>query len=136
MSRVFTNKWVRRGFIVENVKAGMLLVIAGFFLFVGIQSLAAYYISAFVIGLGYGTMCPSYQSMFINLAPNSRRGTANSSYLTSWDVGAGIGIFSAGYIAESTSYHTVYWLCLGLCVVGAAVYFLFTSKHYARLKIR
>ena len=100
MSRVFTNKWVRRGFIVENVKAGMLLVIAGFFLFVGIQSLVAYYISAFVIGLGYGTMCPSYQSMFINLAPNSRRGTANSSYLTSWDVGAGIGIFSAGYIAE------------------------------------
>ena len=136
MSRVFTNKWVRRGFIVENVKAGMLLVIAGFFLFVGIQSLAAYYISAFVIGLGYGTMCPSYQSMFINLAPNSRRGTANSSYLTSWDVGAGIGIFSAGYIAECTSYHTVYWLFLGLCVVGAAVYFLFTSKHYARLKIR
>lgn len=136
MSRVFTNKWVRRGFIVENVKAGMLLVIAGFFLFVGIQSLAAYYISAFVIGLGYGTMCPSYQSMFINLAPNSRRGTANSSYLTSWDVGAGIGIFSAGYIAEGTSYHTVYWLCLSLCVVGAAVYFLFTSKHYARLKIR
>lgn len=136
MSRVFTNKWVRRGFIVENVKAGMLLVIAGFFLFVGIQSLAAYYISAFVIGLGYGTMCPSYQSMFINLAPNSRRGTANSSYLTSWDVGAGIGIFSAGYIAEGTCYHTVYWLCLGLCVVGAAVYFLFTSKHYARLKIR
>ena len=136
MSRVFTNKWVRRGFIVENVKAGMLLVIAGFFLFVGIQSLAAYYISAFVIGLGYGTMCPSYQSMFINLAPNSRRGTANSSYLTSWDVGAGIGIFSAGYIAEGTSYYTVYWLCLGLCVVGAAVYFLFTSKHYARLKIR
>lgn len=136
MSRVFTNKWVRRGFIVENVKAGMLLVIAGFFLFVGIQSLAAYYISAFVIGLGYGTMCPSYQSMFINLAPNSRRGTANSSYLTSWDVGAGIGIFSAGYIAEGTSYHTVYWLCLGLCVVGAVVYFLFTSKHYARLKIR
>lgn len=136
LSRLFTNKWVRRGYIVENVKAGMLLIVVGFLVFVALPGLWAYYVSAFVIGLGYGTMCPSYQSMFINLAPNSRRGTANSSYLTSWDVGAGLGIFSAGHIAEHTGYHTVYWICLGLCIAGAAVYFLHTSRHYNHYKIR
>ena len=95
-----------------------------------------FYLSALVIGLGYGTMCPSYQSMFINLAPNSRRGTANSSYLTSWDIGAGAGIFSGGYIAQQSSYHTVYWLCFVLCVVGGVIYFLATSRHFSRLKLR
>ena len=136
LSRVFTNKWVRRGYIIENVKAGMILVVVGFLVFVGISHMAAFYVSALIIGLGYGTMCPSYQSMFINLAPNSRRGTANSSYLTSWDVGAGIGIFSGGYIAERTSYHFVYWICFAACVVGALIYFAYTSKHFNRLKIR
>ena len=74
--------------------------------------------------------------MFINLAPNSRRGTANSTYLTSWDVGAGIGIFFAGYLAEATSYHTVYRLCLCLCVVGLIAYLAFTSKHFLRNRLR
>lgn len=136
LSRLFTNKWVRKGYIVQNVKAGMVLVTAGFLLFVGLPYEFAFYASAIVIGLGYGTMCPSYQSMFINLAPNSRRGTANSSYLTSWDVGAGLGILSAGFIAQNSNYHTVYWICFGLCVVGGFVYFLYTSKHFTRQKLR
>lgn len=136
LSRLMTNKRVKRGLIVENVKLGMLLVTTGFLVFVEIPGDIPFYLSALIIGLGYGTMCPSYQSMFINLAPNSRRGTANSTFLTSWDVGAGIGIFSAGYIAEMTSYHTVYRICLGLCVIGIISYYLFTSKHFKRLKIR
>lgn len=136
LSRLLTNKWVRKGYIVQNVKGGMILVTVGFLLFVGLQGDVAFYTSAMIIGLGYGTMCPSYQSMFINLAPNSRRGTANSSYLTSWDVGAGIGILSGGYIAELTSYHTVYWICFVLCVFGGIAYFTCTAKHFERLKIR
>lgn len=135
-SRLLTNKRVRDGKIVENVKLGMILVTTGFLLFVAFDSAPAYFLAAAVAGLGYGTMCPSYQSMFINLAPNSRRGTANSSYLTSWDVGAGIGILSAGYIAEVNSYRTVYWLCFALCVAGLAAYYLFTSKHFLRLRLR
>ena len=136
LSRVTTNQWVRKGYIVRNVKAGMLLVTAGFLIFNELHDDFSFYLSAFIIGLGYGTMCPSYQSMFINMAPNSRRGTANSSYLTSWDVGAGLGICSAGYIAEHTSYHTVYRICFGLCIVGGIIYYLYTSKHFTRLKIR
>lgn len=136
LSRVLTNKWVKKGYIVANVKAGMMLIITGFLLFVGIKGDLPFYLSALIIGLGYGTMCPSYQSMFINLAPNSRRGTANSSYLTSWDIGAGAGIFSGGYIAQQSSYHTVYWLCFALCVVGGIIYFLATSRHFSRLKLR
>lgn len=136
LSRLATNKRVRRGLIVENVKAGMGLVTVGFLIFVAFSTAPAYYLSAFIIGLGYGTMCPSYQSMFINLAPNSRRGTANSTYLTSWDIGAGAGIWSAGYFAQIWSYHTVYWMCLALCVIGISLYFAHTAKHFTANKLR
>ncbi|MGM9801958.1 MAG: MFS transporter [Candidatus Limisoma sp.] len=135
-SRIATNKLVRDGKIVRCVKMGMALVTLGFVLFTEWRCNFGFYLSAIIIGVGYGTMCPSYQSMFIDLAPNSRRGTANSTYLTSWDVGAGIGIFFAGYLAEATSYHTVYRLCLGLCVVGLIAYLAFTSKHFLRNRLR
>ena len=135
-SRIATNKLVRDGKIVRCVKTGMALVTLGFVLFTEWRCNFGFYLSAIIIGVGYGTMCPSYQSMFINLAPNSRRGTANSTYLTSWDVGAGIGIFFAGYLAEATSYHTVYRLCLCLCVVGLIAYLAFTSKHFLRNRLR
>jgi MFS family permease len=136
VSRILTNKWVRAGRIVFCVKLGMVLVTIGFLIFITSGGSWIFYASAIVIGLGYGTMCPSYQTMFINLAANNRRGTANSTFLTSWDVGATLGIFSAGYIADLTSYHTVYIICFSLCIIGMSAYFLFTAKHFDRLKVR
>lgn len=35
----------------------------------------------------FGTMFPAFNTLFVNLAPNNQRGTATSTYLTSWDVG-------------------------------------------------
>lgn len=95
----------------------MALIIVGYSLFVLIQDPVAYYISAVIIGGGYGCMCPAYQTIFINLAPNSRRGTANSTYLTSWDLGLGVGVFIGGEIAERFNYYT------GLCNVYIPVYY-------------
>lgn len=41
-------------------------------------------------------MSPSYQTLFINLAEPTRRGTANATYLIAWDVGIGAACSSAG----------------------------------------
>ena len=45
-------------------------------------------------------MFPAYNTLFVNLAPNSQRGTATSTYLTSWDVGLGIGMLSGGTLQK------------------------------------
>jgi hypothetical protein len=42
--------------------------------------------------------------MFICVAHHNERGTANSSILTSWDLGFGIGILAGGVIAEFFGY--------------------------------
>ena len=76
-----------------------------------------------LLGIGFGTMFPAYNTLFVNLAPNSQRGTATSTYLTSWDVGIGIGMVGAaiagivGLVAGLPWWKTA----LGVMAVIAAV---------------
>lgn len=63
---------------------------------------------ALLLGIGFGIMFPAYNTLFVNLAPNSQRGTATSTYLTSWDVGIGIGMLTGGYIAEVSTFDKAY----------------------------
>ena len=53
-----------------------------------------------MIGIGYGVGVPAFQCLFVNVAPHNMRGTATSTYLTSFDLGVGIGMLSAGFIAD------------------------------------
>jgi predicted MFS family arabinose efflux permease len=108
----------------------------GYLLFAAIHVPVAYYAAAVVIGLGNGHMCPAYQNMFINMAPNSQRGTANSTFLTSWDVGLGLGVLLGGTIAERFSYHSAFWTAFGVNAVGVAAYYLLVRAHFLRYKLR
>ena len=75
---------------------------------------------ALLLGVGFGIMFPAYNTLFVNLAPNSQRGTATSTYLTSWDVGIGIGMLTGGYIAEVSTFDKAYLFgaCLTIVSIG------------------
>ena len=69
-------------------------------------------------------------------APNSQRGTATSTYLTTWDLGLGIGIFSGGMLAEHFSFSAAY-LVASLSVLVSLVFFVVVvTPHYQRNKLR
>ena len=90
---------------------------------------------AVLCGLGFGTCFPSFNTLFINLATNSQRGTATSTYLTSWDVGLGIGILCGGVISEHFSFASAY-LIADIMVVASLVFFVgVVAPHYLRNKI-
>ena len=109
---------------------------AGYLLFAAVHAPIGYYASAFIIGLGNGHMYPAFQNMFINLAENSQRGTANSSILTSWDAGIGLGVFSGGFLSEHFGYHSAFWFALAVNAVGVLWYFLRTKRHFEQNKLR
>lgn len=123
ISRIFSGKIVDRGKITQVISAGLYLVVFSFFLL----SACVYLISwnnmvctivffsvALLLGVGFGIMFPAYNTLFVNLAPNSQRGTATSTYLTSWDVGIGIGMLTGGYIAEVSTFDKAY--LFGACL--------------------
>lgn len=145
ISRIFSGRIVDKGKVTQVISAGLYLVVFSFFLL----SACVYIISwnvlacgiifftvAFLLGVGFGTMFPAYNTLFVNLAPNSQRGTATSTYLTSWDVGIGIGMLTGGYIAEVSTFDKAYLFGACLTIVSALYFNGKVAPHYHKNKLR
>ena len=73
--------------------------------------------------------------IFINMAPHSQRGTANSTLLTSWDLGMGVGMLVGGSVAEHFGYSAAFWSGVALYAVGIIFYFTYVRGYYTRNKL-
>ena len=97
---------------------------------------ALYYGAALVIGLGNGHMYPAYQNMFVDLAPHTQRGTANSSILVAWDVGVGLGILLGGVLSEHWGYSAAFWVAWIVNLAGFLGYWMYVKGHFTRERLR
>ena len=136
MSRLVGAKSLQKGLIVENAGHGILISLLGYFLFAAVHNPFGYYGAALIIGLGNGHMFPAFQTMFINLAPNSKRGTANSTLLTAWDLGIGMGIIGGGFVAEHLSYGAAFWTAWIGNAIGVIFFFAYVKKHFLKHRLR
>ncbi len=136
LSRLVGAKSLREGRITENGTHGILIALAGYLLFAALHNPIGYYGAALIIGFGNGHLFPAMQTIFINLAPHSQRGTANSSFLISWDCGMGIGIIIGGLIVEYFSYGTAFWAAAATTGLGAAHFLLVIRRHYLENRLR
>lgn len=136
LSRLAGGRTLRRGLIRQNAAVGVSIALCGYLLFALVHTPVGFYGAALVIGLGNGHLFPAFQTMFLNLATNDQRGTANSTFLVSWDIGIGIGILIGGSIAEHHGYHAAFWVAAAANAVAVANYFLHTGRHFGRNKLR
>ena len=136
LSRLQGAKALRQGKIVQNASGGMCISVVGYTLFVICPNDIGYFGSAILIGLGNGHMWPAFQNMFINLARNDQRGTANSSVLISWDIGMGLGVLMGGILANAFGYLPAFWTMVIVNVASVVTFFAFARSHYARHKLR
>lgn len=144
VSRLISGKMVDKGVITKTIAKGILIA------FVGVAGEAAlasvslfniylgyllYFVSALLIGYGFGTIFPAFNTLFINMAPHSRRATANATYLTGWDVGIGAGMLLGGTLSV-TGYSGSFFFAM-LLVVAAYIYFrTFVTRHFYRHRLR
>ena len=136
MSRLIGSRTLREGKIVRNASLGICVSVVGYLVFAALHNPVGFYASALIIGLGNGHMWPAFQTMFINLAPHTQRGTANSSILISWDIGVGLGILVGGVCVEHFGYHSAFWTAWFLNAVGVIFYFAFVRNSYLKNKLR
>lgn len=136
LSRLQGGKALREGKITQNASMGVCVSLCGYLIFAALPNEFGYYGAAVVIGLGNGHMYPAYQNMFVNLAPHSQRGTANSSILVSWDVGVGLGILLGGILSEHYGYSTAFWVGWIVNLLGFSGYWLYVKGFYERNKLR
>lgn len=135
VSRLHGSRSLREGHLVRNATTGIILSTIGYVLFIAWPSMIGYYLSAALIGLGNGHMWPAFQNIIIAMAHHNERGTANSTILTSWDFGMGLGIVTGGVVAEHFSYSTAFWVMALVHVLGFA-FFLFCRRGFTQVTIK
>lgn len=136
LSRFFAGGLIDRGHLRGLILGGKALIMTASLLFLFIPAEAVFFGSAVAFGLGYGMMSPSYQTLFINLAEPTRRGTANSTYLVAWDVGIGIAVFLGGIIADVAGLDAAFILSLVLLFFSAVLFMKVTGPQYEKNKLR
>lgn len=134
-SRLMGAKSLRAGRLTHNAITGSLTSVVGYTLFALAPGLWAYYTAAILIGLGNGRMYPAFLSMFIGVARHDQRGTANSSILTSWDIGMGLGILLGGIAIEHTGFDSAFWMTAASQATGAVMLIALTRKFYLKRKL-
>jgi predicted MFS family arabinose efflux permease len=132
LSRLQGSKALRQGRVTHNAATGMVISLVGYTLFILMPNMVGYYTSALLIGLGNGHMWPAFQNMTISVAPNSQRGTANSTILVSWDVGMGLGILIGGIISERVGYAAAFWTVVAINAIGVMTYFASTRQFFLK----
>ena len=113
----------------------MCISVVGYLCFAVFHDFFGIFANAILLGLGNGHMMPAIQNMFVNMAPNNRRGTANASFLTSWDLGVGLGVLVGGIAVEICSYYTAFWIAFVMNALGVVFFFSFVRNDYLRKKI-
>lgn len=135
LSRVTSGKMVDRGYLHIIMAIAILMISAGYFCFALFHNILSFSISAFIIGIGYGTLFPALQTIYNNMAVPSSRGTANSTYLTSFDVGIGLGMLIGAYIAQLYGYANMYVASALISFASLFIYWFNSRKIYERFKV-
>ena len=136
LSRLFAGGMIDKGYIGRLILGGKGTILLASLLFLFVPTETVFFGSAVAFGLGFGMMSPSYQTLFINLAEPTRRGTANATYLIAWDVGIGAAVLLGGLIAEISSFDDAFILGLIMLFFSAVLYMKVIGPQYEKNRLR
>lgn len=144
LSRIFSGKLVDRGKMLLVIKVGIAVggcafLLLGLLPYLDIPHLyisKGLYSSALMIGVGYGILFPAMNSLFVALAPNNKRGTATSTYLTTWDLGIGVGLWGGGCMSEISSFSTTFMVGGSLVILSLLFFASYTQGHFLRNRVK
>ena len=79
-SRLLSAVLLRNGRYIKIFSLGIACVIVSFFIVAFIHNPFAFFSSAVFMGIGYGLITPTAQTMIVNMAQDTDRGVANATY--------------------------------------------------------
>jgi MFS family permease len=143
-SRLISGKLVDKGKLLHVITYGTALCVVTFFILSALHFLenktvisALFFLVSLLLGIGYGLIFPAYNTLFVNLAPNNRRATASSTYMTSWDIGVGIGLLTGGWLADITGSLQSAYFAGGSASAISVIYFVkVAAPHFKKNRLR
>ncbi|MDE6312789.1 MAG: MFS transporter [Lachnospiraceae bacterium] len=133
LSKFSTQKMIDAGKhkVLVVVSLVVLLVTMGSYFFMGTS--VHLLLAGFLLGLGYGILQPLFQSFVTGTTPAPKRGTANATYLLSYDIGIGIGSFVMGMFQESIGLATGFAVTAAAYLIGGIIYAVYVDRYYSKL---
>lgn len=111
---------------------GMLLLVVGFPILALVNNSVGFLISAVVLGLGYGIIMPTFQAMVNNLVVHTRRGAANSTLFTCFDIGIGLGMIGTGILSDWLGFSSTFLISSLVNLLALNYFLFFTIRHYRK----
>lgn len=136
VSRIFSGRLVDKGYIHQVNVVAMLVVALAFGAFATWHNIYAFCISGLFIGIGFGSMFPALQTLYVNMAENSQRGTANSTYLVGFDLGLALGMLVGGYISGILSFESLYFVAASLSGFSVFIYWTISRRVFEKKRLR
>ncbi|NLJ98705.1 MAG: MFS transporter [Tissierellia bacterium] len=110
------------------VVPGAILSFLGVLILSYVKSSGMLILSAITYGIGFGTVQPSLLAWSINSAKPARRGAANATFFSAFDIGIGAGSIILSHIGESMSYSTMYRIS-SIPMIGLLVIYLLFVRN-------
>lgn len=106
-----------------------LVVTAGALIVLSLSSgLPGLIIAAILYGIGFGSAQPALQAATLRIAPEDRRGAANASFMTAFDLGIGLGAILLGLVSERIGYAYLFTVTAVSVVVSLVIFTIFVRR--------
>ena len=99
------------------------LILAAMLLLSWLPNSFILYLAAIIYGFGFGSIQPALQAWAVQSAEVNRRGMANATFFSSFDLGVGIGAIAFGQIAYLFSYSSIYLASALSVIISLVLYF-------------
>jgi MFS family permease len=134
VSRPFTGKWFDQFGANIIVFPGIVVFAIGMFVLSQANSAFIFLLAAGFIGLGWGTLFPTFQTLAIQSAPPKRRAMATATFLSVFDMGIGLGSYLVGLVAAGISFSQLYFYGSFYVLLGMGVYIYLNFRKSASKK--
>ena len=137
VTRLFSGQIFDRGgpALIMRYAYGLLLFGCGLMIASGLSpawGAACFSAAGLCIGMGFGIAVPVIQAMINALVPPQRRGAANSTMMTAFDLGICCGLLATSHIYAQAGLAVTYTVLFGFICLSAVVFTVLVLPRYSR----
>lgn len=114
---------------------GLGLLIAGLFILALNKNVIGYHSAALVLGFGFGILMATFQAIANHNVAAEKRGAANATYLTFFDLGIGFGMLLIGYLIQILDYSDAFILCAAIEFLALFVFLFYTLPKFRQASL-
>ncbi len=108
---------------------GASLIFIAMLLLAWMANSAVLYLAAICYGVGFGTVQPALQAWAVERSPKNRRGMANATFFSFFDLGIGCGAILFGQIGYWIGYTSIYVTSACSVLISVFYYFVILRKE-------